>query len=292
VGNVLYLSIPFTWLLPEAREVAAVARSKERKVVAGGPAVQLMPDYLNGAAEMPGECPYPTLEMHNPLATFTTRGCPRRCSFCAVPRLEGAFRELTDWPVRPVICDNNLLEATQAHFDRVIDRLKKADFPAVDFNQGLDARLFNGHHAGRLAELKGAHVRFALDHVRYETPVVEAIKLAQKAGLKKITVYVLCGYKDTHDDALDRVKLIQGLGAMPFPMRYQPLDALRKNSYVGANWVPEQLADFTRYWGRLNYLKWFPYDEFEYTFHADQTELFPKKTEHRGVWRKKAGITG
>ena len=134
----MYLSVPFTWLLPEAR-AAAVAYSGPVRV-GSGPAVDLMPDYLADVAQVGGESPIPPLAIHNPLATFTTRGCPNRCPFCAVPLIEGDLRELEDWPVRPIICDNNLLAASLKHFDKVIDRLKT--LPWVDFNQGLEARRF------------------------------------------------------------------------------------------------------------------------------------------------------
>jgi len=46
------------------------------------------------ADDTPDEAPVDVLRLHNPDATFTTRGCPRACPFCAVPRIEGKFREL------------------------------------------------------------------------------------------------------------------------------------------------------------------------------------------------------
>ena len=58
----------------------------------GGPAVELMPDYLAGlehitiGRHMPG-----VLQRVNPLATRTTEGCTRSCGFCGVGtgRIEG-----------------------------------------------------------------------------------------------------------------------------------------------------------------------------------------------------------
>ena len=43
--------------------------------------------------------PFSPLSLHNPDATFTTRGCIRACPFCTVPRTEGRFVELQDWTV-------------------------------------------------------------------------------------------------------------------------------------------------------------------------------------------------
>jgi hypothetical protein len=75
-GRTLYLSVPFTWLLDDARRLA---EAHSGKVVAGGPAVKLMG--APWASETPDECPFDVLAMHNPCATFTTRGCPNRCGF-------------------------------------------------------------------------------------------------------------------------------------------------------------------------------------------------------------------
>lgn len=43
---------------------------------AGGPAVSLMPEMLADVAELGGEVD--ALPRHNPMATFTTRGCVRQ----------------------------------------------------------------------------------------------------------------------------------------------------------------------------------------------------------------------
>lgn len=85
IGGTFYLSVPFTWLLPKALKLA---REHKGPVQAGGPAVQLMPNYLSDAAKVNQPCPVEPLIFHNPLATFTSRGCPNNCGLCAVPRLE------------------------------------------------------------------------------------------------------------------------------------------------------------------------------------------------------------
>lgn len=257
IGRNLYLSVPFTWLLPEARQIA---KAHKGPVFGGGPAVALMPEILSDVAVLDEPPPIPPVLMHNPLATFTTRGCPRGCPWCAVPKIEGEFRELKRWAARPVICDNNLLAASQKHFDRVIDSVKR--FRHVDFNQGLDARLFTPHHARRIAELRSAKVRFAFDKLGMEGPVVDAVALARQHGLNDIGVYCLIGFRDTPEEARYRLEAVRRWSLRPNPMRYQPLDCLSKNSYVAPGWTESELRRMMSYYSRLRWLEHVPYEEF------------------------------
>jgi len=256
-----YLSVVFTWDLPAAYQRAVWLREQGYTVKAGGPAVMLMPDYLADVAECNGE-QVPALKRHNPHATFTSRGCIRRCPFCAVPRIEGALRELDDWQPAPIVCDNNLLACSRAHFDRVVDRLKPLS--GIDFNQGLDARLLTDYHAGRLAELD-CMARLAFDSVGYETDFMRAFELLRSAGFPKFRVraYVLIGFQDTPADALYRLRTVAELGIDPNPMRYQALDALEKNSYVGEHWTHSELGRYMRYWSNLRYLRGVPFEEYD-----------------------------
>jgi len=260
LAGTAYLSVVFTWDLPEAYQRAVWLGQEGRQIYAGGPAVKLMPDYLSDVA-MVNRRSIPALERHNPMATFTSRGCIRRCGFCAVPRIEGELRELNDWPVRPIVCDNNLLACSRAHFDRVVDRLKP--LTGIDFNQGLDARLLTPYHAGRLAELD-CLVRLAFDSVVYESQFMRAYEALRAAGFPKrrIQTYVLIGFEDTPEDALYRLRVVTGLGSMPNPMRYNPLDTLRRDSYVGENWTDSELTRTVRYWANLRYFRAVPFEVF------------------------------
>jgi hypothetical protein len=257
VKDTLYLSVVFTWDLPEARDIA---ENSKKKVIAGGPAVKLLPDYLAGVAKCQESTVLPALEMHNPMATFTSRGCDNNCSFCAVPKMEGPLRELESWPVRPIVCDNNLLGCSKKHFDNAIDRLK--ELPLVDFNQGLEADLFTDHHASRMAELKKPMLRFAFDHVNEESTVMDAIDRAHNAGLKDIGCYVLFNHNDTPEDTLYRLELLRSKDVLPNPMRYQPLDALHKDRYIGDNWTELDVKRVQRYYSKLNFLGHVPFEEY------------------------------
>jgi len=263
IKNALYLSVVFSWDLPKALQIQ---EQSKKIVIIGGPAAKL------AGIESPEPLPFSPLQFHNPLATFTTRGCPNACEFCAVPKIEGGLRELPSWEIKPVICDNNLLAASQRHFDRVIDSLKP--LPYVDFNQGLDAYLFTDHHARRMGELKAVKVRFAFDSVNDETAVMDAIARARAHGLKDIGVYVLFGFRDTPEDAKYRLEKVRSLGTWPNPMRYQPLNCQKKNSFVEEGWTKKGLEDMERYYARLRYLEHIPSEDYRYGNYKKQETLF------------------
>lgn len=256
IKDTLYLSVVFSWQVEEAERIAWESKCK---VVMGGPA-------LNNGQQMIGVEP---LLFHNPLATFTSRGCPRKCGFCIVPQIEGDFRELKDFRIAPVVCDNNFLESSMAHIENTVDKLSL--LPFVDFNQGLDARLFSKEKAQKLGELN-CKVRFAFDSFGYESAVKDAVDLAKKYTSKDINIYCLIGYKDTPESARERLELVRSWGIKPNPMRYQPLDATIKNSFVHKDWSEGELKKTMRYYSRLNYLEHIPFEE--YNVDKDQGKLF------------------
>lgn len=261
-GDTAFISVVFSWQLQQAYQRAVWLKSQGYRVRAGGPAVIMQPEYLSSVAEIGGEVD--ALSHHNPEATFTSRGCIRNCSFCLVPKIEGGIKELSDseWQPKRIICDNNLLATSEKHFNHVIDRINHIE--GVDFNQGLDARILTEQHTKRLAELKKATIRLAWDNTKIEQLFLSAFEKLINAGIStsRIYVYVLIGYKDTPGDALYRLEKVKELGALPNPMRYQPLLAKRKNEYVGENWTERELRDYMRYWARQKWLRPVPFSDY------------------------------
>lgn len=262
-GDTAHISSVFSWNLQKTYMRCVFYKSAGYKVRVGGQNVAMNPKMFE---EFDTHGEVDALKHHNPNAVFTSRGCIRHCSFCLVPKLEGALRELDDWEVKPIICDNNLLACSQAHFDSVINRLLDARLTGIDFNQGLDARILTDHHANRLAELpKDTIIRLAWDHIDTERLYLSAFGKLIDSGVKRsqIRTYVLIGHKDTPEDALYRLQKIRDLGALPNPMRYQPLDAQKRNSYVGEHWTNELLTRYMRYWSNLRIMGGFSFDEYK-----------------------------
>ncbi len=263
------ISVAFSWLLDKA-----VARSIElwgqgRSVRIGGPAADFA-GIGNGS--------YADASVHhNPDAERTSIGCVFDCDFCIVPKIEGDLREKESWRPRSKIYDNNLTACSRRHFDRVIDSLKCV--PDVDINQGLSASLLTKHHASRLTELKLRYVRLAWDTVEYESHFMRGFERLREAGIpkSKIGVYVLIGLRDTPEDALYRLEAIRSLGVKPFPMRYQPLDATKRNIFVGEHWTSDELTRFTHYWTNLRSVGSLPFEDFVYPIPKEYRERRKKK---------------
>jgi len=230
IGQVGFMSVPFTWLLPEAKGRLLQDDAFIREWCVGGPATALMPDYLAGLPHVTiGAACYGVLQRVNPLATRTTVGCPNRCPFCAVPRIEGEFRELEDWPDLPLLCDNNLLASSRAHLERVFDRLMRHEW--CDFNQGLDVRRIGKWEAEQICQLPNAMCRIALDNDGDKKHWLSAVECLCTAGVpaSRIRSYCLVGFSGTPTEDWKRCEFVNDTGIKPLPMWFHALNSLDSN---------------------------------------------------------------
>lgn len=198
---------------------------------------------------------------------YATRGCPNRCDFCAVNRIEPRYVDYL--PLKRqikslemiygkrhdlVLLDNSVLASDQ--FDRIITDLLDLGFEKgarfkkrlrrVDFNQGTDVRLLTPDKMKKLATVAIDPLRLAFDDSRLRPAYERGIELAAENGVLELSNYVLFNYRDTPQDFYGRlrlnVELNQKLGMhiSSFPMKYVPLDA-KDRSYVGRHWNPRLL---------------------------------------------------
>jgi hypothetical protein len=194
----------------------------------------------------------------------TTRGCIRTCHFCAVPRLEkefGAMRPLREQVSNAinqhgerqhlVVMDNNILGI--AGIDQIFADIRDLGFHAgakrngreraVDFNQGLDARLISGKPelAKLLRTICVSPIRLAFDFVGIRPAYEKAIRLLAAEGFNEFTNYMLFNFADTPRDLFNRLwvnaNLNKELGVRitGFPMRFIPMDDVSRR-HVAPGW--------------------------------------------------------
>lgn len=186
---------------------------------------------------------------------FTSRGCIRDCPFCMVPEIEGkirpaiidVYRHVYPEHRKIILWDNNFLASPI--WKKVIKELQELDL-SIDFNQGLDARLLDEEKVSMLLNLRIKLLRFACDDISGRAAITRATDLLADHGLnrRKIFIYSLYNFYDSiqsHGDTpstfFERIKHIAELGCVSYPMRFEPLNSLKKNQYVSPLWTPERL---------------------------------------------------
>jgi hypothetical protein len=291
-------------------------------------------------------------EMSNAYYAYTTRGCIRKCKFCAVPKLEPHYidyiplkerimrvNEICGERANLLLMDNNILASKQ--FDRIIQEIIDCGFgkgskyqapdelaisirnledsindrayvrktqsllfefyrsikdpdmsfkvfsilednkvlkyststkknllkaydeiapfykasykskksgngkmKVVDFNQGVDARLFTPHIVDQLSKIAIRPLRIAFDNIKTTDQYVKALRMSADAGIKEFSNYLLYNFDDKPEDLYQRlrinVELCEELGVniYSFPMKYHPVfgEYSHNRDYIGVYW--------------------------------------------------------
>lgn len=211
--------------------------------------------------------------VHDAYFAYASRGCIRKCTFCGVPKLEGAQRDTQSLTalVRAIeerhgtkkdliLMDNNI--AASPRFHEIIAEIRGLGFTReaklsvgrvpvqrrVDFNQGVDARILckDPGYLRDLSTICLKPLRIAFDHLGLKQPYERAIRYAHEFGLTSMSNYMLYNFHDTPRDLFERMRLNVtlneelGLRIWSFPMRYQPTNRPDR-TYVGDNWTRYQL---------------------------------------------------
>lgn len=178
-------------------------------------------------------------DVDNAYITSTTKGCVRKCSFCAVSTLEPEYCEYIDIKNQIehinrlygekrdlMLMDNNILASNK--LSKIVDDLVSLGFGRgnkayekkqgnrtlhqtrrIDFNQGVDARLLDENKIKLLAKLEIQPLRIAFDHADDENVkiYIQAQRLAAKYGVKNLSNYILFNFLDTPNDLYKRLKI-------------------------------------------------------------------------------------
>ena len=155
---------------------------------------------------------------------FLTRGCMRHCDWCIVPEKEGSIRSHADIDEfisdkkSAILMDNNVLGIS--HGIHQIEKIAKMGI-AVDFNQGLDARLIDDSIARLLSKVKWlSAVRLACDSSSQIKIVGKAVETLRWHNVvpRRYFVYVLV--RDIAD-AYTRIRFLKGINCDPFAQTYR-----------------------------------------------------------------------
>lgn len=232
---------------------------------------ELVPDY--GILDQIGYN-YP---VHDAYFGYASRGCVRNCSFCGVPKLEGAQREMPPLtnliegiaarhgPKKDlVLMDNNI--TASARYKEVIAEIRDLGFTPgaklarsgsrpvkrrVDFNQGVDARILakSEMFLREMSTICISPLRIAFDHIGVRKVYEKSIRMAADNQITSLSNYMLYNFMDTPADLYHRMRLNidlneeLGIRIWSFPMRYQPV-TLKDRSHVGDRWNRYYLRSF------------------------------------------------
>ena len=172
---------------------------------------------------------------------FTSRGCVRRCPFCAVPTKEGRLRQ--DQEIKDIInpksnviilhdnnftADPNCLEKLREIRERGL---------VVDINQGCDVRLMTDEIAVALASVR--HLRslhYAWDLLKHENMVINGIKTLSRFVKPYLHMcYMLVGFNTSFEEDIYRFRKLIEMKIKPYVMIYNDKQDVRLKHF--ARWV-------------------------------------------------------
>ena len=142
-----------------------------------------------------------------------------------------------------------------AAYEEIKDIYKRHQHPVpraryVDFNQGVDARLFTEEIVELLSRIAIRPLRIAFDDIKTFPSYNKAIRMSTAAGLKDFSNYLLYNFVDKPLDLYQRLRINVELcdelnvNIYSFPMKYHPIrkgkddaeDLSHNRDYIGKHW--------------------------------------------------------
>lgn len=208
VADEVHVSCCFTWDRPEAERLFKSWRRYFPVARLGGPAY-----------DDPGGRFTPSLYVREGV-TITSRGCPRNCVWCHVPRREGRLRLLEIKPGN-VVQDNNLLACPRPHVEAVFRMLESQT--SIQFHGGLDARCLEEWHVDWFeANARRIKALWFAEDSGDPQPIERAGRMLAGVQYWKRRCYVLVGFRDeTVEQAEARLRRVWDAGLLPFAQFYR-----------------------------------------------------------------------
>ena len=188
----------------------------------------------------------------NHLPIITSRGCPKKCTYCASRILFPKFRQRSPEKVAQEIYfhhkkfntkhfafyDDALLINYENHFEIILDQLLKTDINC-NFHtpNGLYAPSITLNLAKKMYQLGFKNLRLSLEtadaeHLKslkrdvFAEQLKESVQNLKKAGFDKsdIGIYIMLGLPEqTEEEVIESINFIKEIGASPKLTEYSPL---------------------------------------------------------------------
>lgn len=149
--------------------------------------------------------------------------------------------------LHPETCTKEALVSTYKNFAPYFHRKyanRKGRLRYVDFNQGVDARLFTDERISLLAQIPVRPLRIAFDDIKTEKAYLNALHMSKSYGMKDFSNYLLYNFKDKPIDLYHRLKINVeeceklNVSIYSFPMKYHPIKGENSHNrdYIGEHW--------------------------------------------------------
>lgn len=275
--GVLYLSVAFTWKIAAAYSKAQFAIAQGLRVIVGGPSLAMNQNRARLMEVAEYGASYPdAIARHNPLATFASRGCDQTCPNCIVPFLEGRVPTLLpEFPVRPILCDNNLSFLPSEYQEYIVRRYEETGVPLLDANSGFEPRSFTEDVYRRWKRINRGPWRFAYDDMKEREDCLRVMAMLSEEPSKRKRVYVLIG-NEPFAECMQRIEEVTARGCEPHVQPVMKLNALERRPWVRFDWTEQRLKDVAR-WANGFVWKRAPFSEYDRYVRSARVESYDEQ---------------
>jgi len=144
-------------------------------------------------------------------------------------------------------CTKEALIRTYKDFAPYFDKkyaMRKGRSRYIDFNQGVDARLFDEERVKSLSRIPVRPLRIAFDDVKLEKTYIKALTMSVKVGIKDFSNYLLYNYEDKPQDLYHRLRInvdlceTMDISIYSFPMKFHPVrdNHSHDRNFIGRHW--------------------------------------------------------
>jgi len=272
--DIIYITSLFTYSWRPVHDCIRSYRKRypRAKLLVGGIYASLLPEkireeFSNSVEIITGVNPeldniipdYSLVPKWDTSLIIASRGCPRKCSFCSVPKIEPTFTALKSishlvlpWHKKIVFWDNNILASPYClNIFHELASFRKQ----VDFNQGLDARLLTPPLVEALTKISITYIRLSFDNDFMYAPLDAAISLLHAHGYPNghIFVFVLYNHDSGPGEFFNRCRFLITRGCTVYPMRFEPYSTAAKRSYISPLWTKDLLDTVARAQGAMGF---------------------------------------